>query len=170
MLLDKDRLFDAMPAPTHTAYVPPRPDEEAYLTVVNNFFSDAPYVAKCLWRDELMPAKWCLDVEMRHNYLRPMLEWRVERDRGWPEPTGNLGKGLKKRLPPEMWSQLESTYVGAEIIDNWEALFRTMKVFRRAALDVADDLGFAYPRDLDRRVTAYVRSIEGLDRSVRSDG
>ena len=166
VLLDKDRLLDGIPPPTYTAYIPDRPVEETYLTVVNNFFSDAPYVAKCLWRDELLPAKWCLDVEMRHNYLRPMLEWRMEGDHGWSVPAGHLGKGLKKRLPPEIWSQLESTYVGARIADNWEALFRTMALFRRAAIDVAADLGYTYPQDLDGRVTAYVQFIRGLDRSV----
>lgn len=103
VLVDKGGLFDTMPAPTHTAYVPPRPDEGAYLATVNNFFSDAPYLAKYLRRDELMPAKWCLDVEMRHHYLPPMLEWRVELDHGWSESAGNLGEGLKKRLPPDTW-------------------------------------------------------------------
>ena len=170
VLLDKDGLFDGMPPPTYTAYIPNRPTEETYMTVVNDFFSDAPYVAKCLWRDELLPAKWCLDYDMKHNYLRRMLEWRMERDHGWSVPAGRLGKGLKKHLPPEIWSQLESTYVGARIADNWEALFRTMALFRRAAIDVAGDLGYAYPQDLDRRVTAYVRSIKGLDRGVGSDG
>lgn len=110
VLADKDELFDTMPAPTHTAYVPSRPDKGTYLTVVNNFFSDAPYVAKCLWRDELMSAKWCLDVEMRHNYLRPVLEWRMELDHGWLVPTGNLGKGLKKRLPTGILEALEGTH------------------------------------------------------------
>lgn len=170
VLLDKDGLFGAMPPPSYGAYVPDRPDEGTYLTVVNDFLSDAPYVAKFLWRDELLPAKWCLDYDMKHNYLRRMLEWRMERDHGWSVPAGRLGKGLKKHLPPEIWSQLESTYVGARIADNWEALFRTMALFRRAAIDVAGDLGYAYPQDLDRRVTAYVRSIKGLDRGVGSDG
>jgi aminoglycoside 6-adenylyltransferase len=170
MLLDKDGLFDGMPPPTHEAYVPDRPDEETYLTVVNDFFSDAPYVAKCLWRDELMPAKWCLDYDMKHNYLRPMLEWRMERDHGWSEPTGNLGKGLKKRLPTGIWEELEGTYVGAGIEDNWEALFQTMALFRRVATEVAADLGYAYPLDLDRRVTAYVREIIDLDHGARSWG
>ncbi len=163
VLLDKDRLTGGMRPPSYEAYVPDRPDEETYLTVANNFFSDAPYVAKCLWRDELLPAKWCLDVAMRHNYLRPMLEWRMERDRGWSEPTGNLGKGLKKRLPTGIWKELESTYAGTGIADNWEALFRTMVLCRRVATKVAADLGHAYPLDLDRRVTAYVRAIKDLD-------
>jgi aminoglycoside 6-adenylyltransferase len=69
VLLDKDGLFDTMSPPSYGAYVPDRPDEGTYLTVVNDFLSDAPYVAKHLWRDELLPAKWCLDYDMKHVYL-----------------------------------------------------------------------------------------------------
>jgi aminoglycoside 6-adenylyltransferase len=164
VLMDGDGLFDGMSSPDNAAYVPDRPGEEAYLTLVNDFFSDAPYVAKCLWRDELLPAKWCLDYDMKHVHLRPMLEWRMERDHGWSEPAGNLGKGLKKRLPTGVWEELEGTYAGAGIEDNWEALLRTMAFFRRVATEVADDLGYDYPLDLDRRVTGYVRAIKDLDR------
>ncbi len=170
VLLDKDGLLDGMSPPGHAAFVPERPDEEAYLTLVNDFFSVAFDVAKWLWRDELMPAKWCLDYDMKHVCLLPMLEWRMEIDRDWSEPAGNLGKGLKKRLPPGIWAELEDTYAGAGIADNWEALFRTMALFRRVATDVADDLGYAYPRELDRRVTAYVRDIKNLDRDVGHGG
>lgn len=160
VLLDKDVLFDAMASPGHSAYIPERPDEGTYLTLVNDFFSNVPYVAKCLRRDELLPAKWCLDYVMKHVYLIPMLEWRMERDRDWSEPTGGRGRGLKGRLPPEIWEELEGTYAGAGIAENWEALFRTMALFRRVAEEVADDLGYAYPLDLDRRVTEYARAVK----------
>jgi hypothetical protein len=43
-----------------------RGNEETYQTLIQDFFSDAPYVAKCLWRDELLPAKWCLDYDMKY--------------------------------------------------------------------------------------------------------
>ncbi len=170
VLVDKDHLTAGMRPPTYRAYIPSRPTEDTYQTVIQDFFSDAPYVAKCLWRDELLPAKWCLDYDMKHIYLCRMLEWRMERDQGWSVPTGNLGKGLKKRLPPEIWSQLEGTYVGAGITDNWEALFRTMALFRRVAIDVADDLDYAYPHDLDQRVTAYVRAMKDVDHGTGSAG
>ena len=160
VLVDKDRLFDETRPPTYAAYVPSRPDEDTYLKLVSDFFSVAPVVAKYLWRDELLPAKWCLDYDMKHLHLRPMLEWRMERDHGWSEPTGNLGKGLKKRLPSDIWRELEGTYAGAGIQENWEALFRTMALFARVATEVGDDLGYAYPRDLDRRVGTYVRAIK----------
>lgn len=162
VLLDKEHLTDDMQPPTYRAYIPTRPTEEGYRTWVEEFFSDAPYVAKCLWRDELLPAKWCLDYDMKHVYLRQMLEWRMECDRGWSVPAGNLGKGLKKRLPPSIWSELERTYVGAGIAENWEALFRTIALFRQVAIGVAEDLGYAYPHELDQRVTAYVQTIKDV--------
>ena len=109
ILLDKDRLTEGMKPPTYSAYIPVPPTDEAYQKWIEDFFSDAPYVAKCLLRGELLPAKWCLDYDMKHVYLRPMLEWRVEFEHGWSIPVGSLGKGLKKRLPPEIWSQLEET-------------------------------------------------------------
>lgn len=160
ILVDKDHLTDGMKPPTYTAYIPTPPTDDTYQTVVQNFFSDAPYVAKCLWRDELLPAKWCLDYDMKHNFLRQMLEWRMERDHGWSVPAGALGRGLKKRLPPEIWSQLERTYVGAGIAENWGALFKTIALFRQVAMEVADHLGYAYPHDLDQRVTTYVQHVK----------
>jgi aminoglycoside 6-adenylyltransferase len=160
VLVDKDQLTVGMRAPTYRAYIRPRPTEALYQTWIEEFFSDAPYVAKYLWRDELLPAKWCLDCDMKQKYLLQMLEWRMERDHGWSAPTGNLGKGLKQRLLSELWRALEDTYVGGGITENWEALFRTMALFRRVAIEVADDLGYTYPLDLDDRVTAYVRTIQ----------
>ncbi len=91
-----------------------------------------------------------------------MLEWRMSMDSGWSAPTGNLGKGLKKRLPPDIWAALEHTYVGANIADNWDALARTMALFRRVAVEVGAHLGFTYPDDLHRRVQAYVDQIKQL--------
>ncbi len=170
VLADKDRLTEHLRAPTYTAYIPSPPDDATYQATVNDFFVDAPYVAKCLLRGELLPAKWCLDYDMKHVYLRPMLEWRMECDHGWAVPVRILGKGLEGRLPPDLWTELEGTYAGAGIADNWEALFRTMALFRRVATDVADDLGYAYPRDLDRRVTAYERTIRDLNHGAVSDG
>lgn len=170
VLLDKDGLTAGLRAPTYQAYIPARPSEAAYRTAIEDFFSDAPYVAKCLWRDELLPVKWCLDYDMKHVYLRQMLEWRLERDYGWSEPVGALGKGLKKRLPPGLWTQLESSYAGAGIEENWQALLRTMELYRQVAIDVGDDLGYRYPHELDRRVTAYVRSMKSMQHAAESGG
>ena len=160
VLMDKDNLTEEIKLPTYTAYIPTRPTNEVYQKAIEDFFSDAPYVAKCLLRGELFPVKWALDYDMKHIYLRQMLEWRIELDYNWSVPTGALGKGLKKRMPPEIWSQVENTYAGANTADNWEALFRTLKLFGQVAREVGKALGYMYPHNLEQRVTDYVRQMQ----------
>jgi aminoglycoside 6-adenylyltransferase len=162
VLLDKDHLTDGMHPPTGKAYIPKKPTSEEYHLLINDFLSDAPYVAKCLWRGELMPAKWCLDFDMKHIYLRRMLEWHLEIDHGWSVPVGSLGKGLRKHLPPDIWTALEQTYAGAQIEANWEALRRTMGLFRQVSTQVGDYFGFAYPDDLHQKVRRYVDHIHHI--------
>ena len=157
ILLDKDRLTDRFRPPTHTAYIPKSPTKAEFDKVVEDFYSDAPYVAKCLLRDELMPAKWCLDYDMKHIYLRRMLEWRMELDYEWSVSVGRLGKGLKKRLPETIWAALEATYVGAGLEENWEALFATLKLFREVGEQVAVGLGYEFPTELDRKVRVFLQ-------------
>lgn len=159
VLLDKDGLTDGLPAPTYTAYIPKKPSEAEYQQVIEYFFSDVPYVAKCLWRDELSPAKWCLDYDMKYNFLFKMLEWWIAHQHDWSVAVGVNGRGLKKKLPREMWSQLEATYSGAAIADNWNALFNSIGFFRQVATEVGKNLGYTYPHKLDQGVTAYAERI-----------
>ena len=109
VLVDKDNLASALRQPTYAAYIPTAPGEETFLRLIGDFFIGPPYVAKSLLRDELLPAKWVLDFDMRHNYFVPMLEWRVECDRDWSLKPGSLGKGLKSQLPGSLWSEFEAT-------------------------------------------------------------
>ncbi len=167
VLLDKDHLTAGLKAPTYKSYIPTPPSEETFVRMVEEFFSDAPYVAKCLWRDELLPVKWCLDYDMKHVYLLPMLEWWMELDHAWSLKTGVLGKGLKKRLPSALWAQLEGTYAGAGIEENWTALLRTLALFRQVASEVAAQLGYTYPLALDQGVTAYVQKMQRVAAKCR---
>ncbi len=160
ILLDKDKLTKDIQSPTYRAYIPVRPTREEYLRTIEEFFSDAPPMAKFLRRGELFPAKWCLDYDMKHVYLRLILEWKIGIDYNWSMPVGALGKGLKKRLPTEIWSQLENTYAGADVQENWVALFRTITLFREVAMEVGDRLGYTYSFELDQRVTAFVQEIQ----------
>jgi aminoglycoside 6-adenylyltransferase len=159
VLLDKDGLAARLRPPTYAAFVPRPPDETAYLETVNDFFVDAPAVAVSLLRDDLLPARWVLDCDMKHVYLLRMLQWRLACDRGWAAPARALGKGLGKGLPADIWRALPGTYAGGGTAENWAALLRTMALFRRVARDVGDRLGYAYPDELDERVTAYVRRL-----------
>jgi aminoglycoside 6-adenylyltransferase len=155
VLVDKDGVAGRLAAPTYRAYIPERPDEAAYLTLVNDFFVGVPYVAKSLARGDVLPGKWALDYDMRYVYLLPMLEWRVECDHGWSLPVGNNGKGLMTRLSPDTRDAMEGTYAGIDAEANCEAMFRMIELFRKVAREVGALLGYAYPEELDARVTTF---------------
>jgi aminoglycoside 6-adenylyltransferase len=164
VLLDKDDLTRGLAPATRGAYVPEPPGEGAYRELIEEFLHEATYVAKHLWRDDLLPAKYNLDHAMKQVNLRRMLEWRIEADHGWALPTRAYGKGLKRLLPEDSWQELAATYAGAGIEENWDALFRTIDFFRTVATEVGERLGFDYPDDLDERVVRYLKEVRNLER------
>jgi aminoglycoside 6-adenylyltransferase len=162
VLLDKDGLTAGLPAPTHTAHIPVRPSERAYRALVEEFWWETIYVAKNLWRDELVHARYNLEVVMKLDLLRRLLEWRIEIDHDWSWKPGIVGRGLKWHLTPDTWAEVEATYAGPGIEENWEALFATTTLFRRVAIEVGEALGYPYPADLDRRVSAYLEEVRRM--------
>jgi aminoglycoside 6-adenylyltransferase len=164
VLLDKDYLTDRLPPPTYASYIPKPPTETQYQTSIEEFFLDTTYVAKFLWRDDLIAAKFILDHSLKQNYLLPMLEWRIEIDHEWSVKPGPYGRELKRWLPSDMWADLKDTYTGAELDSNWSALFRTIGLMRRVAIEVGQRLGYSYPDNLERRVVSYLQRVRKSDR------
>ncbi len=162
VVLDKDGLSAGLKAPTYEAYIPKPPTEHEYRTVVELLFHEATYVAKHLWRGDLTAAKVNLDYYMKVENLRIMLEWLIEIDHGWAVKPGPYGRRLKSWLRPDLWAELEATYTGADPGKNWEAMFRTIELFRKVAVEVGDSLGFAYPQDLHDRAVAYLQWVRAL--------
>jgi aminoglycoside 6-adenylyltransferase len=165
VLLDKDGQARTLKPPTFHAHLPQKPTFDEYFTEIELFFHEATYTAKHLWRDELMPAKLNLDQAMKADNLRQMLEWRIELDHGWSLKPGAYGRFLKQRLPADIWGELEATYVGSDMEENWQAMFRTIGLFRRVALQVGEALGYDYPFDLDRRMQDYLQKVRRTPRA-----
>ncbi len=162
VLLDKDGVASRLPAPTHTAHIPPRPSEAAYLALVEEFWWETTYVAKSLWRDELLPARYSFEAVIRCDLLRRLLEWHIEADHAWSLKPGTLGRGLKRHLPVGLWSQVERTFAGADIEENWDALFAMATLFKAVGSAVGTHLGYTYPLDLDQRMVRYLTHIKNL--------
>jgi aminoglycoside 6-adenylyltransferase len=162
VLLDKDNVTGNMKPPTYTAFIPHPPTAKEYRQTVEEFFSEAAYVAKSLRRDNIFAVKLNLDHVMKLQHLHRMLEWLMEIENGWQVKTGAYGKGLKNRTRPELWTELESTYCGAETEANWEALLKTIKLFRSVATEVGKRLGYCYTEDMDSRVVKYLQKVRDM--------
>ena len=169
VLLDKDHLTDRLRPPTYKSYIPKRPTEAEYQALVESFFLDTGYVAKFLWRDDLVAAKYILDHSLKHQHLLIMLGWRIELEHDWALKLGPYGRGLKRWLPQDLWEQFAATYTDAELSSNWLVLFRTIDVMRRVAVEVGDHLGYRYPEQLERRVLAYLQKVREFPRGSVSE-
>jgi aminoglycoside 6-adenylyltransferase len=162
--LDKDARASRWQPPTYRAHIPAKPTKAQYDALVDEFWWDAMHVAKSLWRGDVVFAKFLLDCDTKFVALRRFLEWRIEIDHDWSLMPGAYGRGVERLLPADIWSELTSTYVGADIEDNWNALFRTIALFRRVATEVGAALGHAYPQGADGAMTAHLDGVRKLPR------
>lgn len=161
ILIDKDQLFTSLEEPTYTDYLVKRPMPQQYEELVHEFWWDAIYVPKYLYRGELPFAKYMLDHTLRHLFLHPMIEWYIGTITDWNANPGVWGRRFKYYLEKEHWWQLESTYAGAGLEENWAAFFAMLDLFSSLAKEVGRYLGVEYPSTLEEDVTQYCLWIRG---------
>jgi aminoglycoside 6-adenylyltransferase len=165
LLLDKDNVFEPFPAPDESDFLPKPPDAKAFSDCCNEFWWVCTYVAKGLWREEIIYAKYMFDRVVREQLMK-MLAWNVGVKTRFTLGPGKVGKHLRRYLEPELWAMLEKTYSDAGYENTWDALFTAGDLFRTAAGGVARHFGFEYPRGDDERVSAHLKHVRFLPRDA----
>ena len=166
VLLDKDGLVKPLRPASQSDYLPKLPTAKAFSDCCNEFWWVSPYVAKGLWRGEIIYAKHFLDHFVRDQLMK-MIMWYVGVKTRFSRNPGKFGKYLELYLEPELWDLLQQTYSDASYEHTWEALFATGHLFRRIALQVAEHFGFDYPHDDDARVIAHLRHVRILPKNAK---
>jgi aminoglycoside 6-adenylyltransferase len=166
LLLDKDNLFETFPLPGESDFLPRPPDAKAFSDCCNEFWWVCPYVAKGLWREEIIYAKYMLDRVVREQLMK-MLTWYVGVKTQFLHGPGKFGKHLRQYLEPELWAMLEKTYSDAGYENTWDAIFVTCDLFRATADRVAEHFGFDYPRGDDERVTVHLIHVRLLPKDAK---
>lgn len=164
-LLDKDGLLANLPESSERDYIPAPPTDKAFQDCCNEFWWVCPYVAKGLWRGELIYAHALLEV-IREQLMK-MLRWYFGIQTDFKMSPGKHGRNFKNIFAPEMMSQIEHTYADADLEKVWQALFTMGDLFRSTAREVAGAFGFEYPQADDDRVSAHLRHVKGLPRDAK---
>ena len=163
ILIDKDNLTTGIQEPTFSKYIIKKPSRQEYETLVHEFWWDAIYVPKYLWRGELPFAKYMFDNVLRYSFLHKIVEWYIGLQNNWSVNTGIWGKRFKHYLDAENWSEFSSTYAGADVEENWRAFFKAVAFFRKLAGTVGTGLGYDYPMELDEEVMQYCLKIRNTN-------
>ncbi len=161
ILLDKDNMFPERPAPTDEDFHIKRSGAQHFADCCNEFWWVSTYVAKGLWRNELIYA-----IDHLNNYVRPsllrMIDWKVGIETNFSLSVGKHHKYLSKYVSNEIWEKLLSTYVTGNREECWNSLFTQIILFRETALEVASKLNYSYPYEDDKKVTAYLEKVRNM--------
>ncbi len=160
VLIDKTGITRGLNPPTYSQFTIKKPQETEFTVLVNEFWWNAHYVPKYLWRDELPFAKYMLDFQLRYSFLHQIIDWYIGMQNKWSVATGPHGRKFKDFLDNSTWAELESTYAGADLQENWAAFFCMVALFRRLAGEIGDNLGFKYPMRVDNEVMQFCHSIK----------
>ncbi|HLL43437.1 MAG TPA: aminoglycoside 6-adenylyltransferase [Segetibacter sp.] len=166
ILLDKDGIALNLKTPAYDVFIITKPSKEEFLATVTDFWWDTTYVAKSLWRDEIFYAKYMLDSIIRFSYLRKIIEWHISAQYNWGITTNKYGRYFKHYLDAETRRELEKTFAGSEKEENWNALLATLKLFRRLATTISQEIDCSYPEELDAEISSYLNRIKTLDKSA----
>jgi len=161
LLLDKDGVIEPYPPPDDSDHLPGPPTTKAFADCCNEFWWVATYVAKGLWREEIVYAKFMLDQVVRPQLMK-MMTWYVGGQTQFSRSSGKFGKHLGENLEPELWTTLVKTYSDARYESTWDAMFAMGDLFRESATAVAEQFGFDYPERDDRKVTAHLEHVRRL--------
>jgi len=156
ILIDKDGLIPDPPVPTDEDYHIKRPSAASFDDCCNEFWFVSTYVAKGLFRGELLFAAYHMEHIAREQLLT-MLSWMIGNCRGFGLSLGKNYKYIDKYLSKRHWELLLKTCRMDGVENCWAALDAAFELFREISRSVADDLGFVYP-DYDERVTEYIET------------
>jgi len=154
ILSDKDGLVENPPIPTDKDYWISKPSAAFFDDCCNEFWHTSTYIAKGLFRKELLFASYHMEDIVRIELFN-MLSWKIGIDYGYGFSIGKHNKFIDKYLSESEWDLLMKTYRMDSFENCWIALESAHILFRQASHYVADKLGYDYP-DYDLQVTNYI--------------
>ncbi len=153
VLVDKDGLTAGWPAPTFRSYTVQPPTADEFADTVNAFWWDILYVAKALRRGELPFARYMLDSAIRSESLERLVGWHIGATVGWGRAVGLHGKWFERYLDGATWASYQETCRGGDAVEVERAMWAMVGLVG----EVGRGLGFAYPEELEERVTSMMR-------------
>jgi aminoglycoside 6-adenylyltransferase len=131
---------------------------------LNDFFWDATYVAKYLWRNDLFYAKAMFDSSLRFEYFEKMIEWHIGSQNEWKVSTNVHGRYFPKYLNQATMNEIKETFAGSDIDENWRAFFKMVEQFTKFARQLADQLGYEYPTEQEEKMIKYYQESKSIPR------
>ncbi|WP_413374898.1 aminoglycoside 6-adenylyltransferase [Alkalihalobacillus sp. 1P02AB] len=163
VLLDKDEPSRKLAPPTDEEYWVKKPSDAFYQDCCNEFWWVTTYVAKGLYRKEILYAQEHLNQIVRSMLLK-MLSWKVGVETDFSLSVGKSYKYLERYVDDDTWQKIMKTFATGNYEEVWRALFVTCELFRETALFVGESLQYTYAKKEDESVFAYLNYVYELEK------
>lgn len=168
VLVDKHGQYAQVKPSTEEGYIITKPSEKAFSNCVNEFYWVAPYVAKGLWRHELVYARKHLETILREE-LHRLLSWQISKGCEWRLNLGSGYRLLDQYLTPAHHAMVCDTYGVSTESELWHSLFAMLDAFDHIATEFAD-CEFVYKRQQYTAALDYCRFLHAdkISKKVRA--
>lgn len=161
ILMDKDNILGLVPPPSDIDYHVKQPTKEFFEDNCNEFRWVSTYVAKGLWRNEILYANAHINDYLRPALLRSM-EWKAGITTGFSKSVGKNYKYLSDFVTEWEWQELLKTYKNSNYDDCWESLFTMFKLFGIVSSYIAEKFGYVYLKEEEQKVLGYLEYVYNL--------
>ena len=161
LLMDKDNVFGELPPPADKDHLIKPPTEKEFVDHCNEFWWVSTYVAKGLWRNEIIYAKQMLEVTVRKMFLK-IIEWYIGTETGFTVSFGNNGKNMQQLISTDLYEKVLSTYPDSSIENIWDSLFQMTELFHDLAKKIAKRMNFNYNEDEAHNVIEYLKFVYAM--------
>lgn len=161
LLLDKDGVIAPFAPPSEASYLVKPPTSEMFANCCNEFYWVSTYVAKGLYRKEMISTQYLLEDPVR-SMLNQMVKWHIGVRTLFSVNIGASGKYIERYLEEDLWQELLQTYARADYDEMWEALLRMNRLFQELAAGVADHLDFEVNQAEAERVYCHLEHVRSM--------
>lgn len=167
VLLDKDGFLPKLPEPDESTHRIKKPSLRIFNDCRCEFWWVSPYVAKGLWRGQILFAQKHMEMCIRKE-LERMLGFYAGAANQFTVSAGKCGDRLRDYIPVDWWQRYLKTYAECDEERVWEALFEAAALFSEVTAKTASLLGFTYSCEWDNNVPKYLRYVKDLERDAET--
>lgn len=156
--LDKDNLFNDIPASSDADYHVKRPTQREFTEVCNEFWWCSTNIAKGLARKERLYVKDMMESVVRPMFLQ-LLAWKIGSYNNFNVSIGKSGKYIKQYLDTEEYNKVLRTYSNANIQNTWEAFNTMTSYFYQVQLILGKKLSLTVNTKEAKNALKYINLI-----------
>lgn len=132
------------------------PKEYEFISTIRNFFASAVEVS--LYINEMDEIASSLKMGEVRNYLLTMIDFYIKNKYSYTMDKGYDGQKLKSTLDMNTKEDFLLTYHHEDLMDIYNSLFKACVLFRKIAMNLCNELGYSYPREIDVESLKVLRS------------